>query len=298
MRRRTWLLGIGAAVVALAVPVCVLSQGPKLETDLTFGTAGGEELKLDFVRPTAGDGPFPLVVFIHGGGWRIGNRRDNHGLMQGAAKAGYAAASIQYRFAPKHKFPAQLDDVRQAFAYLRKEAERLRIDPDRVVVAGGSAGGHLALLAGFYKDANGERIPGIRGIVYLCGPTAFVHIKIPDDGNAGMKKAIGVSVDDLINDLLGTPDRSAAIAKEASPVTYIDKNAPPVLTMHGEKDNIVPADQARILHAALKEAGVPEKLVLLEGAGHDLGGQVNGARMVLEMLSFLKERLGKKQSGE
>lgn len=293
MRRRTWLLGFGAAVLALSVPVCALSQGTKIETDLVIGKVGDEELKLDFVRPSKGDGPFPLVVFIHGGGWRLGHRRDNHGLMQGAATLGYAGASLQYRFAPKHTFPAQWDDVRLAFTYLRKEAERLKIDPDNIIVVGGSAGGHLALLAGIGKDAEGKRIPGIRGVINMCGPTDLVHVKIPDDGNAAMKKGVGVTVDELIDQLLGTTDRNSAVAAAASPVTYVDKDSPPVLTIHGAQDNIVPSDQARILHAALKEAGVSEKLVMLEGAGHDLGGQAQRLRVVAEMTSFIKERLKK-----
>lgn len=293
MKRRTWLMGSGAALLALLVPVCALSQGPKIERDLVIGSAGGEKLHLDFLRPAAGDGPFPLIVFIHGGGWRGGHRSETHGLMQGASKFGYASAAIQYRFAPKHRFPAQWEDVQLAFQYLRKEAEKLQIDPERIVVVGGSAGGHLALLAGLHKNERGERLPGIRGIVNLCGPTDLVHVKIPDDGNAAMKKAAGVTVDELIDALLGTNDRNAEIAKRASPVTYIDKKAPPVLTIHGAQDNIVPAEQANILHTALKEAGVKENLILLEGVGHDLGGAANRLQLITEMVTFINDCVGK-----
>ncbi|MGL4464091.1 MAG: alpha/beta hydrolase fold domain-containing protein [Planctomycetia bacterium] len=106
---------------------------------------GGTDLKLDFVRP-AGKGPFPLVVLVHGGGWRVGSRTDYAEGQQGFAKFGFATASVQYRFAPKHTYPAQRDDIADALRFLVKNKEKYAVDPDRIGLMGASAGGHFAAL--------------------------------------------------------------------------------------------------------------------------------------------------------
>ena len=294
--RRFVLAVAGLCVLAVAVVAQQKLAGPQIEADIVYATHGGEDLKLDFIRPAAGDGPFPLVLWIHGGGWRAGSRQDNHQGMRSVAGMGFTAASVTYRLTPKHHFPAQADDVRAALDYLQAHAEKYQIDPNRVVIVGGSAGGHLALLLGMQKDAEGKRARGVRGIVSIAGPTDLVNFHAPDVGNEAMKKAAGVTVDELVDDLLGTKDRSAPIAAAASPITYVDKDCPPVFTIHGTDDVVVPFSQAETLHAALKKAGVKESLLPIEGGGHDGATWTEAQR--LKMLTDLVGFLGAATKGE
>jgi len=248
-------------------------------------TTEGEELKLDLCRPTSGKGPFPLIILLHGGGWRAGDRSEFYSGMPGMAKLGWECAAIQYRLAPKHKYPAQIEDVRSAVAFLRANAKKYNIDADRIGVVGGSAGGHLALLLALAPDKEGKPAAGIRAVVSLAGPTDFSTWHV---GNDGKKELTEKELDGLIADFLGTADRTAAVMKEASPVTYVRKGNPPVLSLQGAQDTAVPPQQAQELHRALKQAGVTEKLVIYDGEGHGLKGE-NANKSSLEMMEFLKQ---------
>jgi acetyl esterase/lipase len=269
-------------------------KAPRFERDIVYGKADGEdELRLDFVRPVSGAGPFPLVVWFHGGGFRIGDRKNNHSAMLGLAKLGYAGASVQYRFAPRHKFPAQLDDARMALAFLRANAKRFAIDPDRIALAGGSAGGNLALLLAMMPGKDGRRVAGVRAVVNYFGPTDLARLKTDAGTNALLRKIVGRDLDGMIDDYLGTSDRGAPVVHRASPITYVGPTNPPVLTIQGSADTLVPLQQAKDLHQALRKAEVPEKLVVIEGAGHDIESwnarQQEKANKAL--LAFLKKYL-------
>jgi acetyl esterase/lipase len=257
---------LSLAVVALGrvngAPAADLVRQP----DLVYSTSDGEQLKLDLVRPQ-GDGPFPLLVCIHGGGWRQGSRQEYKDLQTTMAGFGYATASVQYRFAPKHSFPAPLDDVQQAIRFLLKHRAEYRIDPDRVGFLGGSAGGHLSLLAGFTAPADWK----VRAIVNVAGPTDLRTFRALKSGDTVLKGGVGRDSSELVADLLGTDDRAAAVYRDASPVAFVTASSPPVITLHGDADDIVPIDQAETLHTALKEAGVTENLVRIPKGGHDLG---------------------------
>ncbi len=231
-------------------------EGVNYAEDVVFGTAGGVDLKLDIAWPKAGTGPFPVMVFIHGGGWQWGDKAEFRDALPRIARVGYACASIDYRRAPAHRFPAQLDDVRSAIAFLRNNAQKYHLDPERIALFGGSAGGHLALLVGFTAatDDPGRRI---RAIVSFAGPTDLPHLYVKVRGR------------DLVSDLLGTTDRQSRIAAEASPITYVHRGIPPVITIHGDHDELVPISQARSLHQALEAAGATQELIVVEGGGHD-----------------------------
>ncbi|HEX4607505.1 MAG TPA: alpha/beta hydrolase, partial [Urbifossiella sp.] len=142
------------AALALLAPTLALADdppkpSPKMTTanDLVYTKAGDDELKLDLARPE-GDGPFPAVLVIHGGGWSSGNKASNRGALAEFAKRGYVAVSPQYRFAPKHTFPAQVHDVKAAVRWLRAHKDEYKVDPDRIGAVGFSAGGHLSLMQG------------------------------------------------------------------------------------------------------------------------------------------------------
>lgn len=263
----------------------------RLEKDIVYGKApDGTELKLDFARPISGPGPFPLIIWLHGGGWRQGDRKDYHSGVRGFAKLGWAGATVQYRFAPKHKFPAQIDDVRMALAFLRAHAKEYNLDPERIAVTGGSAGGHLALLLGLAPDKDGQFAPGIRAVVSYAGPTDFRSWHIDEGGEKVLRSVVPGGWAEMIADLLGTTDRTAPIMAEVSPLTYVRKGNPAVLSLQGSADNLCPPQQAELLHAALKKAGVTEKLVIYEGAGHGLNGE-HGRKALVEMAAFLNKHV-------
>jgi acetyl esterase/lipase len=261
----------------------VMAQQPGgvlLERDIVYARAGGQELRLNLARPAAGAGPFPLIVCIHGGGWQGGDKNHFDPVIRWLAQGGYVAATVQYRLAPQHRFPAQLDDAQAAVRYLRARANQWNIDPDRVGALGVSAGGHLALLLGLMDDALNRDGPGgasvppskVQAVVNYFGPSDLRPLvawaQRRDGGQAGSGAAA-----DLVVNLLGTRDARAPIVSRASPVTHISGDDPPVLTFHGTHDGLVPLQQSAGLHEALRAAGVTEQLVIIEGAGHGWGGE-------------------------
>jgi acetyl esterase/lipase len=283
------------AWLTLAGLAPVRAQDVPIQKDIVYGKAGGVELKLDLARPAKGDGPFPLVVCLHGGAWQLGQRSDQHARLRLLADHGYVAASVGYRLAPKHRFPAQVEDAKCAVRFLRAHARDFKIDPNRVAAAGDSAGGHLALLLGLMDAKDGLEGNGgsagqpskVQAVVNYFGPTDLRTWSATPQGEAILKAVVhGKDSNALLKDFVGTADRKAAVVAKASPITYVDAKDPPVLTFQGTADPLVPAEQAKALHEALKKAGVVEKLVLLEGAGHGWGGKVKERtdRLMLEFL--------------
>ena len=265
------LLIAAVTLTCLTAPSIAVGQQPAastMEKDIIYGKAGDQELRLDLVRPTSGKRPFPLVIWIHGGGWVMGDRQGYDAAMRDMAKLGYAGASVQYRLAPAHPFPAQLDDLRQALAFLRANAAKYDLDPARIVVTGASAGGHLSLMLGLAREGEGKSVPPVRGIIDVMGPTDFRTWKINQDANDLMRRSIGVDLDGLLVDFIGTSDRQDRRIATASPLTYVRGDNPPVLIIHGTADTWVPFQQAQVLHDALKNAGVKVRLAPLEGASH------------------------------
>ena len=278
------------AWLALACLVPARAQDVPIQKDIVIGEAGGELLKLDLARPAKGEGPFPLVVCLHGGAWQIGHRSAQHPRLRLLAAHGYVAASVDYRFAPKHPWPAQIDDAKAAVRFLRAYTKDYHIDPNRVAAVGDSAGGHLALLLGLMDD-KGEPPSKVQAVVNYFGPTDLRTWSATPQGDALLKAAVnGRDSNGLLKDLLGTSDRKSPAVAKASPITYVDAKDPPVLTFQGTADPLVPAGQAKALHEALKKAGVAEKLVLLEGAGHGWGGKEK-ERTDRLMLEFLDRHL-------
>jgi acetyl esterase/lipase len=253
-----------------------------IEKDIVYARPGDVALQLDLARPTSGKGPFPLVVCLHGGAWQIGHRAAHHRTIRLLARHGYVAATVSYRLAPKHRFPAQIEDAKAAVRYLRSRAKELNIDPTKVGALGDSAGGHLALLLGLTDPKDGLEGSGadpklsskVRAVVNFYGPTDLRTWKPTPAGEKMLRTGLrGKGGDDLLRDACGTADRKSATVARMSPLTYVDRRDPPVLTLQGSNDDLVPLSQAKRLHEALKKAGVAEKLVVLEGQGHGWGGK-------------------------
>ena len=276
-------------------------SGP-IRKDVVFGKGGDVELKLDLAQPSRGKGPFPLVVCVHGGGWQIGHRNTHHATIRRLAAHGYVAATVQYRLTPKYPFPAQIEDVKCAVRFLRANAKKYNLDPNRVGALGDSAGGHLSLLLGLMEPGDGMEGTGgnagqpskVQAVVNYYGPTDLRTWSATRFGDQLLKSATGRDGDGLLKDLLGTADRKDPKMKSASPITYIDAKDPPVLTFQGTADPLVPLQQAKELHAALRKAGVPEHLEIIENGSHGWGGKDKERSDRLMLAFFDKHLKGKK----
>jgi acetyl esterase/lipase len=268
-----WVIGLGEIVLILGfAPVWLRgAEEPKAETELNivYAKAGSTELKLDLARPAQGDGPFPAVLVIHGGAWRGGNKSDTGPLLPEFVRHGYVAVSPQYRLCPQETFPAQVHDVKAAVRWLKTNAKKYRIDPERIGAIGFSAGGHLALMLGVTGPndglegdvSTGAPDSRVKAVVNYFGPTDLGAQDIPDVSKP------------LVKDFLGaTPQDKPELAAKASPQTYVSRDDPPILTFQGTKDPLVPFTQAIKLAEAMTAAGTPGRVELLVGAQHGWRG--------------------------
>jgi len=258
-----------------------------------YATRGGQELQYDLYRPMDDAGPRPLVVLVHGGSWRSGERTDLIEWCYDLAAHGYAATTIDYRLTKNGVvFPAPVSDVLAAIRFFRGQAVTCGIDASRVAVFGMSAGGQLALLAGLTNDASvfdsdrpaGESA-GVKCVLDLFGPTDFTvdPSTVEPDQIQRVERYLGKSIAE-----------AGELLRVASPITYVRTDGPPVLVIHGDSDMTVPVDQARRLIAAMNAVG--EANVYLEVPGMDhipgaiwQGEFAQGYRSTV--LDFLRERL-------
>jgi len=260
------------------------------ERDLVYGKGGTEELKLDLAMPKEGAGPFPAIVFLHGEGWRAGNRRQMSHFIEGVARMGWVGVTVEYRLVPAARFPAQVEDCKAAVRWLRANAGKYRIRPDRIGVVGFSAGGHLASMLGVTGEKDGLEGEGgstgqssrVQAVVSFFGPEDFSTRDWPRD----LEREV------IVQFLGGSFAERPDVYRRASPVSYVTGDAPPFLLFHGRNDELVPVDQSIRLAEKLKSAGVPVRLVVLEGEKHGFTDAGNQASMKT-MMEFLTERLRK-----
>lgn len=288
MRRTLTALG---GLLLLALSVSAQDADVKLQRDVTFGKGGGEDLQLNLALPAEGKGPYPLIVAVHGGGWRGGKRQDLDPLIRQLAKQGYVAVTVSYRLSPKHQFPAQIEDVKTAVRYLRANAKKYHLAPDRVGAIGFSAGGHLvSLLGAADKEAGLEGQGGhpnqssrVQAVVSYFGPTDFTT------------KDWSEKVEDffLVPFLGGRYEEKKETYRKASPISYVSKDDPPFLFFHGTKDALVNVAQSKKMAAKLRAAGVDAEAVILEGEGHGWGG-AKLEQTTKQTLQFFEKQLKKK----
>lgn len=257
-----------------------------VQKDVTYAKADGELLRMDIIRPKTlpATASVPLVICIHGGGWSGGAKRDMMDLAYGCANLGFEAFTIQYRLAPAHTYPSQIDDVMSAIRYAREHAHELGIDPNRIAAIGRSAGGHLALLAAERSaddtPASRERKSALRAAVSISGPTDLTCDLSPIAQNI-VRSFMGVAL-----------TQSVAAYRQASPIHNLTPYCAPLFLIHGDKDESVPYAQATRMLVACKKLGVPAELYTLHGAGHGGGGDPKESAEVLRKLSdFLQEHL-------
>ena len=224
---------------------------------IVYTTVGERELLLDAFVPKA-NGSFPAVLVVHGGAWKMGNRRQLHAYAQELTKRGAVCFAIDYRLAPKHKFPAQIDDCRSAVRWIRQHADDYKVDPTRLGAIGYSAGGHLVSLLATTGEppttTNGNIDTRLQVVAAGGAPTEFR--KFPDKGNWATYWMGG--------NLETVPDKFEA----ASPTAFVDKDDAPIFFFNGTSDDVVPLKWSMTLHEALKDKGVRTELHKIPNAGH------------------------------
>jgi acetyl esterase/lipase len=260
------------------------------EKDIEYSNPDDQHLQLDMARPD-GEGPYPAVEFIHGGGFKGGARQGYDGLIKKFAKNGYVAVTVTYRLAPMYPFPAAVHDVKAAVRWLRANAAKYKIDPERIGATGGSAGGHLAMFLGVTADrkqfegdgGNANQSSRVQCVVSFYGPTDFT-------------KSYGKSVDaaDVLPLFLGGDLQHATLRHiEASPLNWVTPDAAPTLCVHGTKDQYVEFAQSQWMVDRLRAAGVRAELTVIENAMHGFkGADEEHAEQV--MMNFFGEYLKRK----
>lgn len=264
--------------------------------DLAYADIKGKPLLLDLYLPKGVTNP-PLLVWIHGGGWRNGDKGRGGKFVPAGTDAGYAVASINYRLTGEAIFPAQIHDCKAAIRWLRAHADKYGYDATRIGVGGSSAGGHLVALLGTSggdKDLEGtvgdhpDQSSSVQAVCDLYGPTDFLQMDEHALPGARFKHNDARSPEAL---LIGGPiqDNKEKVAK-VNPITYIDKADPPFLIIHGSDDPLVPVHQSQLLKAALKKSKVPVTMHVIKGAKHG-GREFNAPYIDAQILTFFDEHL-------
>ncbi|MDZ4403790.1 prolyl oligopeptidase family serine peptidase [Prosthecobacter sp.] len=285
-------------LVPIAIVLCYVASafaqtaGVKSHRDLVYVEGGHERHKLDLYLPEKAVGPLPLIIWVHGGGWQNGSKDGCPPLRGGYLERGYAVASINYRLSGHAVFPAQIEDCKAAIRWLRAHAKEYGLDTKRFGVWGSSAGGHLVALIGTSGDvkefdvgANLDQSSRVQAVCDYFGPTDFtVFVTTPGyeshaTDSSPEAKLIGGAV-------MQNKDKAARV----NSITYVSKDDPPFLIVHGDKDPTVPINQSQLLFEALKKSEVSAHFHTIHGAGH--GGPGFAGQDIDEMVStFFDQKL-------
>ena len=277
------------------------SDPPRATTlvDVTYCAPDETTLAMDLYFPDVDPGVrVPVALFFHGGGWLVGTEDPQGSLWFSALREplverGFLVASAEYRLAPRHRWPAPIEDAKCAVRFLRSRTSAYGLDPEGIVAWGSSAGAHLAALLGTTEDGEFEGDGGHAGhssrvgaVVDLWGPADLTDRRGWPLGTGAAFRAV-----------FGTDDPGSPILAEASPVTHADPGDPPFLIVHGVDDDIVPVEQSIALREVLSSVGVDVELVVVDNAGHGLihtlfAGPVTPSReeVAARILAFFEER--------
>jgi acetyl esterase/lipase len=264
-----------------------LPQNYSMVPNVTYATADNFDCKLDAYVRKGTPSPVPVVIIIHGGGWVGGTKEGTLFSLMPYLEMGLSVVNVEYRLARVALAPAAVEDCRLAFRWVMKNAKTYNFDTTRIIVTGGSAGGHLALMTGMVDSAAG-----------------FDATREWDQSTVPLKAAAIINWFGItdVKDLLSGPNRQNyavswlgsqanrdELAVRVSPLTYVRKSTPPVFTIHGDNDNLVPYAHAVRLHKALDAAGVPNKLVTIPGGKHGGFSRDDMGRIFGMIRAFLKE---------
>jgi acetyl esterase/lipase len=235
---------------------------------MVYGVVDGENLTMDYYAPE-GSGIHPIAVIIHGGGYIGGTSRNGSEAYCAnfLVPAGYAVFAINYRLAPKYPYPAMVHDVERSIRYLRYHAKEWNADPNKIALVGGSAGGFLSNMVGLLNapgdpkanDPVDRESARVQAVVTLFAQSSFATVPL------------NANVHALLDPLIKEKGEQEAL-REASPITYVSKKAPPFLQVIGDKDEYIPVTEAANLDAALKAAGVESDVIRIPGGMHGTGG--------------------------
>ena len=250
----------------LASPVVATQRAPgdTIIADIAYAPEHGERGLLDVMLPE-GEGPFPVVVCIHGGGWRRGDKSGGRRMAGWLRELGIASVLPNYRLSTDAPFPAQRDDILAVMNWVAENAEVYGFDLDRVGLTGGSAGGHLATLVGVLVSRN----PDPRYRIRCIGPNAAVA-----DLRAATQLPPGDRGREMVELLVGGPvEEHTDLLAEASPMAHVHANVPPIMFFHGQNDPLIPAAQIVALVDTLRSLGVDARAHIVQGAGHSSFGR-------------------------
>jgi len=264
-----------------------LHNAYRIQSDIIYSTANNYDAKLDLYLPRT-QGPTPVVVYIHGGGWVAGSKEGAQLVFLPYLKLGWAVANVEYRLAKNSLAPAAVEDCRSALRWVYRHAEEYGFDTTQILITGNSAGGHLSLTTGMLRTSDGfDRPPEwltvvpeppVAAIVNWYGITDVVDLL---DGENMQTYAVH---------WLGTQANREEVARSVSPVSYVRPGLPPIVTVHGDQDQLVPYAHAVRLHEALTKAGVPNKLITVPGGRHGGFNQAEMERIFEEIFAFLRDQ--------
>jgi acetyl esterase/lipase len=244
----------------------------RVESNVVYLSVGGWSGKLDLYVPRRPDGPMPIAILFHGGGWVTGTKDEIALDVLPYLVMGFAVANVDYRLARVATAPAAVQDSRCALRWVVRHAAQYRLDTDHLVLVGSSAGAHLALMAalapasaGFDGLCPGDEPLRVAAVINFFGVVDVAELLGPANPR-----------DFAVGWMGGGPER-AALARQVSPITYVGKSSPPIFTAHGDADPVVPFTQAKRLHEALTRAGVANRLFPLRRGGH---GEFDGAEVL------------------
>jgi acetyl esterase/lipase len=291
---------IKSGALTLVKPLAKVPEGVEASMDFEYGKGGKTPLRLDLFKPKEIKRPVPGLIFVHGGGWSRGTRKNYDYYCEHFAKNGYVAATIEYRLSGEAPFPAAIQDVKCAIRWMRTNAAKLGVDPQKIGLAGGSAGGHLVLLAAYSNtddpllEGNGgnagvssrvQAVIDLYGLIELHGRRSRAGFKF-----VGRKTS---DADPVVTFMGGkTSDEEPELYAKASPIAHLTKDAPPTLILHGTVDELVNVRQSDELAARLGELGVPYLYDRQDGWNHGMDdiAEVN-VRCLWMMDQFLAQVL-------
>lgn len=270
----------------------------EVHPNIVYHTANNYQDKLDVYVPAGESAPTPVVIVIHGGGWVEGTKEERVLEMMPYLQMGFAAVNVEYRLGRVSLAPAAVEDCRCALHWVFANAKKYNFDPQRVVVQGGSAGGHLALITGMLTSA--------AGFDHTCvTPDEDYWTQSP--GTSGDPKVAAIvnwfGITDVLDELHGADAKGYAvvwvgdqpnadeIAKRVSPINYVTGQVPPIITIHGDHDALVPYSQAVRLHKALDAAKVPNELYTVPGGNHGGFTAEQNQKAWAEVRKFLREHV-------
>jgi acetyl esterase/lipase len=255
-----------------------------MQPDVVYAGANNTPLKLDIWYPRDNPNPTPTLVYIHGGGWIFGTKEGSVYQFLPYLERGWRVVNVEYRMAGNSLAPGAVEDTRCALRWVHRNAAQWKFDTSKIVLTGHSAGGHLSLITAMLPKGTpidnrcyGDEDLKVAAVVNWYGIT---------DVNDLIQ---GPNLKNYAVMWMGSMPNAAEVAKSVSPLTYVRAALPPVITIHGDKDDVVPYAHATRLHEALAKANVPNKLVTVKGGGHGMFAQTDYVSAFDDIWKFLKD---------